>query len=161
MRITVVGAGATGLAGAHRLAKDGCEVTGDTVLLAAGVGTGRMARQLGVPPPIRPGKGYSVDYAPAPVELRTSLTLEDARVAVTPLDGVVRLAGTMEFGGLEEKVNPRRVAAIKCAAIKRAAIKRAATESPRGWGEPGGAAIAHHRVPDLAETLSPRRFARW
>ncbi|MER6141338.1 FAD-dependent oxidoreductase [Streptomyces sparsogenes] len=21
--------------------------------------------------------------------------------------------------------------------------------------------IAHHRVPDIAETLSPRRFARW
>ncbi|OMI35133.1 hypothetical protein [Streptomyces sparsogenes] len=78
------------------------------------------------------------------------------RITVAPLAGFVRLAGTMEFGGLEEKVNPRRVAAIKCAAIK-----RAATESPRGWGEPGGEAIAHHRVPHLAETPSPRRFARW
>ncbi|MEV0598163.1 FAD-dependent oxidoreductase [Streptomyces sp. NPDC050315] len=177
------------------------EFTGDTLLLAAGVWTGQMTRQLGVPLPIRPGKGYSVDFAPAPVNLRTSLTLEDARVAVTPLDGFVRLAGTMEFGGLEEKVNARRVAAIK----------HAATESLRGWGTPSGEAnpwaglrpmtpdglpvigrlaplpnvyvasghgmlgltlapataeivteaIAHHRIPDLAETLSPRRFGRW
>lgn len=104
------------------------EFTGDTVLLAAGVWTGPMTRRLGSPLPIRPGKGYSVDYAPAPVKLRTSLTLEDARVAVTPLDGFVRLAGTMEFGGARERVDLRRVAAIK----------RAAAESLRGWGEPGG-----------------------
>lgn len=37
------------------------EFTGDTLLLAAGVWTGRMSRELGVPLPIRPGKGYSVD----------------------------------------------------------------------------------------------------
>ncbi|WP_324618100.1 NAD(P)/FAD-dependent oxidoreductase [Streptomyces sp. RTd22] len=106
------------------------EVTGDTLLLAAGVWTGRVSRRLGVPLPIRPGKGYSVDYSPAPVSLRTSLTLEDARVAVTPLNGMVRLAGTMEFGGLDEKIRPRRIAAIK----------RAATEAFTDWGAPAGEA---------------------
>jgi D-amino-acid dehydrogenase len=87
------------------------EIAGTTVLLAAGAWTARMTRQLGIPLPIRPGKGYSVDYSPAPVRLRTSLTLKDARVAVTPLNGFLRLAGTMEFGELEETINPRRVAA--------------------------------------------------
>lgn len=106
------------------------EFTGDTLLLAAGVWTGRMTAQLGVPLPIRPGKGYSVDYSPAPVKLRTSLTLEDARVAVTPLDGFLRLAGTMEFGGLEETVNPRRVAAIK----------KAAADAFTDWDNPSGEA---------------------
>jgi D-amino-acid dehydrogenase len=106
------------------------EITGDTLLLAAGAWTARMTRQLGVPLPIRPGKGYSVDYSPAPVQLRTSLTLEDARVAVTPLNGFLRLAGTMEFGGLEESINPRRVAAIK----------KAAAEALVGWENPPGEA---------------------
>jgi D-amino-acid dehydrogenase len=106
------------------------DVTGDALLLAAGVWTGRLARDLGVPLPIRPGKGYSLDYSPPPVRLRTSLTLEDARVAVTPLDGFVRLAGTMEFGGLDESVNARRVAAIR----------RAAAEAFPAWGEPPGEA---------------------
>ncbi|MGW0731480.1 NAD(P)/FAD-dependent oxidoreductase [Streptomyces sp. NPDC002851] len=106
------------------------EFTGDSLLLAAGVWTGRMSRELGVPLPIRPGKGYSVDYSPAPVQLRTSLTLEDARVAVTPLNGFLRLAGTMEFGGLEESINPRRVAAIK----------QAAADAFTGWDNPPGEA---------------------
>ncbi|WP_209440589.1 NAD(P)/FAD-dependent oxidoreductase [Streptomyces mutabilis] len=105
-------------------------INGDTLLLAAGVWTGRLSRELGVPLPIRPGKGYSVDYSPAPVQLRTSLTLEDARVAVTPLDGFLRLAGTMEFGGLEENINPRRVAAIK----------QAAANAFTGWDNPPGEA---------------------
>ncbi|TLS43250.1 FAD-dependent oxidoreductase [Streptomyces montanus] len=106
------------------------EITGDTLLLAAGVWTGRMTRELGVPMPIRPGKGYSVDYSPAPLHLRTSLTLEDARVAVTPLGGFLRLAGTMEFGGLEENVNLPRVAAIK----------KAAADAFTDWDNPPGEA---------------------
>lgn len=104
------------------------EITGTTLLLAAGAWTARMTRQLGIPLPIRPGKGYSVDYSPAPVKLRTSLTLEDARVAVTPLNGFLRLAGTMEFGELEETINPRRVAAIK----------KAAAQALTGWDNPPG-----------------------
>lgn len=103
---------------------------GDTLLLAAGVGTRRLSEQLGVPLPIRSGKGYSVDYSPAPVSLRTSLTLEDARVAVTPLNGMLRLAGTMEFGGDETTIAPRRVEAIK----------RAAAENFAEWGDPTGEA---------------------
>jgi len=103
-------------------------VDGDALVLAAGVWSGPLSRQLGVPMPVRPGKGYSIDYSPAPIELRTSLTLEDARVAVTPLNGTVRLAGTMEFGGFDESVNPVRVNAIR----------RAAAEAFTDWGEPSG-----------------------
>jgi D-amino-acid dehydrogenase len=106
------------------------DVTGDVLLLAAGVWTGPLSRELGVPLPIRPGKGYSVDYSPSPVSFTTSLTLEDARVAVTPLDGRVRLAGTMEFGGLDLRIDQRRVEAIK----------RAAAHAFPEWGEPEGEA---------------------
>jgi len=98
--------------------------------LAAGVWSGPLSKKLGAPMPIRPGKGYSIDYRPAPIRLRTSLTLEDARVAVTPLDGMLRLAGTMEFGGFDESVNPTRVAGIR----------RAAQENLVGWDNPPGEA---------------------
>lgn len=101
----------------------------ETLLLAAGVWSGPLSKELGAPMPIRPGKGYSVDYRPAPVQLQTSLTFEDARVAVTPLNGMVRLAGTMEFGGFEGTINYTRVHAIQ----------RAATEGFKEWGEPAGA----------------------
>ncbi|GAB3053027.1 FAD-dependent oxidoreductase [Intrasporangium mesophilum] len=95
---------------------DGQRYACDGLVLAAGVWTAALAKKLGTVLPLQPGKGYSVDYTPAPVELRTSLTLEDAHVAITPLDGMVRVAGTMEFAGFDESVNPTRVDAIKQAA---------------------------------------------
>ena len=109
---------------------DGGEYGGDVFVVAAGVWSGPLSAKLGVPMPIRPGKGYSIDYSPAPVALRTTLTLEDARVAVTPLNGMVRLAGTMEFGGFDESINAVRVDAIR----------RAAEAAFTDWGNPVGEA---------------------
>jgi D-amino-acid dehydrogenase len=88
----------------------------DGVVLAAGVWTTPLAARLGAILPVQPGKGYSVDYAPSPVTLRTSLTLDTPHIAITPLGGMVRVAGTMEFSGFDASVNTRRVAAIKQAA---------------------------------------------
>ena len=42
----------------------------------------------------------------------------DAKVAVTPFNERLRLAGTMEFGGLDEKINQVRVDAILRAPAK-------------------------------------------
>lgn len=100
----------------------------DAVILAAGFETRELARKLDTDLPIVSGKGYSIDYSPAPVELQTSLTLEDARVAVTPLDGRIRLAGTMEFGSKDNAVNAVRVEAIR----------RAAQRAFTHWGQPAG-----------------------
>lgn len=102
------------------------------VVLAAGVWTTALAAQLGVSLPILPGKGYSVDYSPASLNLRTSLTLEDAHVAITPLNGIVRVAGTMEFSGFGAAINVKRVAAIE----------RAAQDNLRHWDS-----TAPHREP--------------
>jgi D-amino-acid dehydrogenase len=63
-----------------------------------------------VPLPVRPGKGYSVDVEP--YELQSSINLSDAKVAVTPLARNLRLAGTMEFAGLDEELNQVRISAI-------------------------------------------------
>lgn len=87
-------------------------ITADMFVVAAGAWTGRITTMFGVPLPIRPGKGYSMDLTPPPVELRTALNLSDAKVAMTPYDGRLRLSGTMEFAGHDEKVNQTRVQAI-------------------------------------------------
>ena len=86
------------------------QVRGDAYVLAAGAWTGPISRLLGVPLPVRPGKGYSIDVEP--YDLRSSVNLSDAKVAVTPLARNLRLAGTMEFAGLDEELNQVRVGAI-------------------------------------------------
>jgi D-amino-acid dehydrogenase len=84
----------------------------DAVLIAAGAWSPQIARYAKRRVPIQGGKGYSLDYTPAPVALRHPLEVFDHRHAITPLDGMIRLAGTMEFSGLNEVIRPERVEAI-------------------------------------------------
>lgn len=83
-----------------------------TVLICAGAWTPAVARMAGVRIPIQGGKGYSLDYSPPPQTVRQPIYLHEWRVAITPLDGMVRLAGTMEFSGDNGRVHPKRVATI-------------------------------------------------
>lgn len=88
-------------------------IRADACIVAAGAWSARVARLFGASLPIRPGKGYSVDYAPAPLGIRTVVMLSEAHCAVTPLDGATRVAGTMEFGPLDETIDAIRVRAIR------------------------------------------------
>jgi D-amino-acid dehydrogenase len=83
---------------------------GDRFVLAAGAWTGPLSKLFKEPLPVRPGKGYSVEV-PA-YGLKGAVNLSDAKVAVTPFKARLRLAGTMEFGGLDEKINQVRIDAI-------------------------------------------------
>jgi D-amino-acid dehydrogenase len=84
----------------------------DTFVLAAGAWSGVLARRLGLRLPLEAGKGYSLTV-PAP-EWRGNvpMLLTEDRVAVTPLDGTLRFAGTMEIAGLDETIRLLRVRAI-------------------------------------------------
>ncbi len=84
----------------------------DAVILAAGAWSGRASAIFGTSLPVRAGKGYAIDCAPPPVALRSMVNLSDAKVAVTPLDNRLRLAGTMEFGPHDEAINEVRIGAI-------------------------------------------------
>ena len=100
-------------------------VATEAVVVAAGVWTTDLMRQVDVRVPITMGKGYSMDYVPSPLPepVTHAMYLHEARVALTPLEGRLRLAGTMELSGLNHYINPRRVEAIS----------RAASEILRGW----------------------------
>ncbi len=90
----------------------------DGAVIAAGVHSGQVSALAGRPLPIQGGKGYCLNYSPPPVEAKHPIYLHEARVAVTPFDGALRLAGTMEFSGINEVVRPKRVAALSRAASK-------------------------------------------
>ena len=93
----------------------GERIAAETVVAAAGAWTPRVLKDLPVNVPIEAGKGYSIDLTPPPTlpaPVRRPLYLHETRVAITPLDGMIRLAGTMELSGLNHVVRPERVAAI-------------------------------------------------
>ena len=87
-------------------------IPADAVVVAAGAWTPTLVRSLGARVPIIGGKGYALDYLPAPVELRQSLYLHEDRVAMTPYAGRLRLSGTMELTGLDTSISRRRTEAI-------------------------------------------------
>ncbi len=88
------------------------DFTADEYVLAGGVWSTGLAQTLGLRLPMQAGKGYSLTL-PQPRELPAICSiLTEARVAVTPMGGQLRVGGTMEMSGLNEEVNPRRVQGI-------------------------------------------------
>jgi D-amino-acid dehydrogenase len=84
----------------------------DRFVLAAGSWSGHIARRLGLRLPILGGKGYSIvvkGLHPAP---EMPLKLYERFVALTPRDGSVRLAGTLELVDGDESISPRRLDGI-------------------------------------------------
>lgn len=84
----------------------------DEVVLAAGVASAALAGRLGLRLPLLPGKGYSLTLAAPRVVPRRPSILTEARVAMTPLAGALRVGGTLELGRGEGPADPRRVAGI-------------------------------------------------
>jgi D-amino-acid dehydrogenase len=102
------------------------------VVIAAGVWSPRLGSQLGVELPIEAGKGYHVDVASGEDDPELPIWLHEDRVVITPLDGKVRFAGTMELSGVNHDVSRRRVDAIG-AAVGRVLPDLASRPSAHVW----------------------------
>ena len=88
------------------------EIAADEFVLAGGSWSPGLGHQLGLRIPLQAGKGYSLTLrAPRALPQLCSI-LTEARVAVTPMGGSLRVGGTMEISGLKETINPARVRGI-------------------------------------------------
>ena len=87
----------------------------DEVVMAAGSWSPLLTKKLGIKIPIQAGKGYRIN-----IERETNISMPavlcEAKVAVTPMNGFTRFAGTMEIAGINDRINPVRVNAIANAA---------------------------------------------
>ena len=90
-------------------------VTADEFVLAAGTWSDLLSRKLGIRIPLEAGKGYRINVDQA-TGIGTPAVLAEAKIAVTPMNGFTRFAGTMELSGINHKINPIRVGAIANAA---------------------------------------------
>lgn len=91
--------------GAERLAAD-------RVVVAAGVWTNKVLAGIGEHVALQAGKGYGYDLPVTRESPTETMYLAEARVAITPLERKVRVAGTMGFGGIDERIRPRRAGGI-------------------------------------------------
>ena len=89
-----------------------------TVVLAAGVWTAQLARGLGISIPVTGGKGYHVDLATGPGDPRVPILMQEARSALTPLPERLRIAGTLDVAGLDDRPRAARVEAMRRAAAR-------------------------------------------
>ena len=88
----------------------GIPLTADAAVIATGAWLPRLARRW-ARVPVQAGRGYSFTV-PVDRHIPSPVYLPDIRVACTPYKGLLRIAGTMEFGNPDDPVQPERIGAI-------------------------------------------------
>jgi len=83
----------------------------DEVVFAAGSWSLQLLKKLGLKVLLQAAKGYRIDVS-QPTGITMPALLLEAKMAVTPMDGFTRFAGTMEFSGINTKIRRERVEAI-------------------------------------------------
>lgn len=89
-----------------------------TVVAAAGVWTARLLASLGVRLLLEAAKGYHIQVNPTGSAPRIPVHIHEPRVIATPIDGRLRLSGTLELAGLNTDINQRRLAPFRAAAAR-------------------------------------------
>lgn len=89
----------------------------DEFVLAAGSWSHLLSKKLGIKLLLQAGKGYRINTTQT-TEIQIPSILTEAKVAVTPMNGFTRFAGTMEIAGINNTINSTRVEAISQATTR-------------------------------------------
>tara|TARA_R110002012_G_scaffold312248_1_gene522696 strand:+ start:265326 stop:266573 length:1248 start_codon:yes stop_codon:yes gene_type:complete len=87
----------------------------DEFVLAAGTWSTFLSKKIGLNLLLQAGKGYRINTEQS-TGISIPAILAEAKVAVTPMNGFTRFAGTMEIAGINNVINSIRVDAIAKAA---------------------------------------------
>ena len=85
----------------------------DTIVVAAGAFSKKMASQLGTTVPLDTERGYHVTAHNPGIEVKRPIMEGDAKFLVTPMSMGIRFAGTVELGGVIAPPNPKRIQIIE------------------------------------------------
>ncbi len=97
--------------GIHQIITSKGTYAPDEVVLAAGSWSGQLSKKLNIKLPLQAGKGYRINVS-RPTGISLPAILMEAKMAVTPMQGFTRFAGTMEFSGINDIIRKERVLAI-------------------------------------------------
>ncbi len=84
----------------------------DAVVLAAGSWLPQVAKMLGIKLLLQAGKGYSYTYPFVEKNIKYPAILVDGRCAITPWGNQLRIGGTMELSGINNKILVKRMQGI-------------------------------------------------
>lgn len=73
----------------------------DAAVLCTGAWSAPLARALGLSPPLETERGYHLELWEPNIVPRAPVMVASGKFVITPMDGRLRLAGIVEFGGLE------------------------------------------------------------
>ncbi len=82
------------------------------IVLAGGSWMPELAKMLGIKLLLQPGKGYSYTYPYVEKNIKYPAILVDGRCAITPWGNKLRIGGTMELSGINNKVLVKRMQGI-------------------------------------------------
>jgi D-amino-acid dehydrogenase len=80
----------------------------EEVVVAAGAWSARLVAPLGYRIPLETQRGYHVNLPDTGLSLKRPVIPADRKVFITPMEGALRVAGTVEFGGLDRPPNQAR-----------------------------------------------------
>lgn len=93
------------------IVRDGARVTGvraggetipcDAAVISTGVWSGPLAKTLGLNVPLESERGYHLELWNPSLQPRSPVMIAAGKFVATPMEGRLRLAGVVEFGGLD------------------------------------------------------------
>jgi D-amino-acid dehydrogenase len=99
-------------AGANLSFEDGQVLQAKSIVVATGSWTGMLLKKAGFQLPIQDGKGYSMTLQKPTMKPTMPSILHEARVAITPMGEDLRISGTLEISGMDDKINQHKVNSI-------------------------------------------------
>lgn len=76
-------------------------IDADDIVLATGVWSGPLAAKLGIKVPMESERGYHIEFVNPSIMPRSPVMVAAGKFVLTPMDGRLRSAGIVEFGGLD------------------------------------------------------------
>ena len=73
----------------------------DAAVLCTGVWSGPLCARLGLKAPIESERGYHMEFWSPSVTPRSPVMIASGKFVITPMEGRLRAAGIVEFGGLD------------------------------------------------------------
>ena len=113
------------------LRASGESIEAEFIVIAAGAWSGRLLASIGVKVPLESERGYHVELLSPSMTPHHALMLTDAKCVVTPMNERVRLAGLVEFGGLD--AGPSQAPIRSLVALARRAFPKLTFERHTEW----------------------------